>query len=103
MVQDKRVTINLSKSQLEKIKLSSEVLGLSIGQYLKKIALKSPIIEPKFSSSVQQEFFRQLSGIANNLNQLTRLANENGIDFVLKKDLEDLRFEVNNLWQRLGK
>lgn len=100
---EKRAQINvrLDQKELEKVKRSAEVFGLSVGQYVKKIVLHSKLAKPKFSTENQHEITRQFVGIANNLNQLTRIANtHHEID---NQQLLLLRKEVNELWQRLEK
>ncbi|MCT3569247.1 MULTISPECIES: plasmid mobilization protein [Levilactobacillus] len=103
MSETKRTQINirLSDTELEKVKLSAEVLGLSVGKYAKQVLLKSKLVKPQLPAQSQQAMIRQLAGMANNLNQLTKLAHESkAID---SHAIDSLRQEVNALWQQLGK
>lgn len=102
--QKKRTQINvrLDELELEKVKYSADVLGLSVGQYVKQVLTKSPLIEPKFSPDFQKTAIRQLVGMANNLNQLTRLAHINGTTST-QQAIDQLRKEVDLLWQQLAK
>lgn len=102
-MENKRTQINirLSDSELEKVKISAEVMGLSVGKYAKQVVLKSRMITPTLPATVQSEAVRQLAGMANNLNQLTRLANQTGI--IDLQAVQELRKEVHKLWQQLEK
>ena len=102
--QKKRTQINvrLDELELEKVKYSADILGLSLGQYVKHVVTKSPLVEPKFTPDYQKKAIRQLVGIANNLNQLTRLSHINGTDST-QQALNQLRKEVDLLWQQLAK
>lgn len=96
-----QINIRLNETELKKVQLSAEVLGLSVGRYAKQIVTKSKLIKPKLPAQSQQAMIRQLSGMANNLNQLTKLAHETKtIDTTA---IDDLRQEVNTLWQQLAK
>jgi len=103
MPQNKRTQINirLDKTELEKVKLSADVLGLSVGRYAKQVVLKSKLVKPQLPAQTQQALIRQLAGMATNLNQLTKVANATGD--INQTAILDLRKEVNELWQRLGK
>lgn len=100
-----QVNIRLTPEELQKLQQSAAAYDLSVGKYAKKILLKSQLVQPKFSPETQQEFVRQLSGIANNLNQLNRLAHTQSDVFfdTRNQDLQQLTQEVTHLWQQLVK
>jgi len=56
MSETKRTQINirLSDTELEKVKLSAEVLGLSVGKYAKQVLLKSKLVKPQLPAQSQQ-------------------------------------------------
>lgn len=96
-----QINIRLSEEELQKVKLSAEVKGLSVGRYAKQVLLKSKLVEPKMSAKMFQEINRQIIGIANNVNQLTRVANSSSK--VEMEAVNELRKEVQQLWQQLAK
>lgn len=100
-----QVNIRLTSAELQKVQQSASACNLSVGKYAKQVLLKSKLIQPKFSPETQQKLVRQLSGIANNLNQLTRLANSQTDYFLASNasDLQQLTQEVTQLWQQLVK
>lgn len=96
-----QVNVRLAPLELAKVKASADALGVSVGKYSKRVLLKSPLIQPTMPIELQREVLRQLSGMANNLNQLAHQANQSGQ--VAVEEVRDLRKEVNNLWQLLRK
>ena len=100
-----QVNIRLTSEELQKVQQSATACNLSVGKYAKQVLLKSKLIQPKFAPETQQKLVRQLSGIANNLNQLTRLANSQTDYFPAHNtsDLQQLTQEVTQLWQQLVK
>lgn len=96
-----QINIRLNATELAKVKYSADVLGLSVGRYAKQEILHAKLIKPKLSASMTQEVNRQLIGIANNLNQLAKIANTHGVIEV--QAIQSLTKEVNQLWQRLEK
>lgn len=97
-----QVNIRLSPVELEKVQLSAETLNISVGKYCKQLVLDSPLVRPSLNAESQQELIRQVSGMANNLNQLTKVARGNRE--VQKNQIEtidQLRKEIHQLWQQL--
>ncbi|GAW65193.1 mobilization protein [Ligilactobacillus acidipiscis] len=73
--QEKHLHIRVSNSDYEKVKKSAELYGLSMGQYAKKIILKSRLKQPKFAYSDARRIQTELNYIGNNLNQYTKALN----------------------------
>lgn len=94
MKKDKIITIRVSEKEKKKLIEKSEVAKLSLSEYLIKQGLDKDIVIVDGLNEVATELRR----IGNNINQLTRLANEKIITVV---DLKELRMEVNNIWQLL--
>lgn len=68
--------------------------------YLRKAAIESRIIHHDFSAI--NDFIKELNRIGNNVNQLTRTANSYGLENIYVSDLQEIRKELNRLWQQLG-
>jgi hypothetical protein len=97
-----QINVRVDETELEKLRYSADTLGLSVGRYVKQVALAAPLVQPKLSPAIQQAVIRELAGVANNLNQLTRIANATGT-MSQRQDLEQLREEVTKIWQQLEK
>ena len=67
---------------------------MTITKFIISSCLKDKIVIVNGLDKVDSELRR----IGNNINQLTRLANEKIITVI---DLKELRMEVNNIWQLL--
>ena len=68
----------------------------NFSQYARIMCLSGLMITTDFSDL--KNLTTELGRIGNNINQLTRLANEKIITVI---DLKELRMEVNNIWQLL--
>jgi len=97
-----QINVRVDETELEKLRYSADTLGLSVGRYVKQVALAAPLVQPKLSPAIQQAAIRELAGLANNLNQLTRLAHQTG-SMPEQQTLQQLRKEVAALWQQLEK
>lgn len=94
-----QINIRLSPIELEKVQLSADTLNISVGRYCKYLVTESPLVRPNFNAETQLKIIQQLHGMANNLNQLAKVANTNGeIDVTAVKQLGK---EMTALWQRL--
>ena len=86
---DQQLHFRVSKQELERIRNKMESSGiLSIGSYLRKMALRLDLPEVR-----RMAYLLQMC--SNNLNQYTKAANENGQ--VYAADLEDLRARLDEL------
>ncbi|WDF69597.1 plasmid mobilization relaxosome protein MobC [Sphingobacterium oryzagri] len=74
--------------------------GLQISDWFRQSA-KTSVIRPRLSKE-EAGFLRMMSGIANNLNQLTKLAHKSGL-VSLSVDLRRSIREIGNLMERIGK
>ncbi len=94
MNKDRRINIRLTKKEKNLIETKAKKCNMTVTQYIIKACLKNNIIIINGLDKVDIELRR----IGNNINQLTRLANERIITVV---GLKELRMEVNNIWQLL--
>lgn len=87
---------NLRLTEKEKniIESKAKKCNMTITKFIVSSCLKDKIIIVNGLDKVDSELRR----IGNNINQLTRLANEKIITVV---DLKEVKVEVNNIWQLL--
>ena len=98
----KQISFRVSKDEYEKLKQSAETLNMSVPAFVKKKAEGSRLVVPKFDKETRQTIVRDLSGIANNTNQIAKVLNTKYVDADdLNRNLQALRNEVNQLWQQL--
>ena len=94
MPKDKKINIRLTEKEKSIIELKAKKLNMTITKFIISSCLKDKIVIVNGLDKVDTELRR----IGNNINQLTRLANEKIITVI---DLKELRMEVNNIWQLL--
>ena len=94
MLKDKKINIRLTEKEKNIIESKAKKLNMTITKFIVSSCLKDKIIIVDGLDKVDTELRR----IGNNINQLTRLANEKIITVI---DLKELRMEVNNIWQLL--
>ena len=94
MPKDKKINIRLTEKEKNIIESRAKKLNMTLTKFIISSCLKDKIVIVKGLDRVDTELRR----IGNNINQLTRLANEKIITII---DLKELRMEVNNIWQLL--
>ena len=94
MFKDKKINIRLTEKEKNIVELKAKKLNMTITKFIVSSCLKDKIVIVNGLDKVDTELRR----IGNNINQLTRLANEKIITVI---DLKELRMEVNNIWQLL--
>ena len=98
----KQISFRVSEQEYEKLRESAETLNMSVPAFVKKKAEGSRLVAPKFDKETRQTIVRELSGIANNTNQIAKVLNTKYVDADdLNRNLQALRNEVNQLWQQL--
>ena len=70
------INLKLTEADFNKLKEIAEKLGLKATQYAREMVLKG-CVKSRFSLE-ELDLMRKLSGMANNLNQLTKRANQVG-------------------------
>ena len=94
MPKDKKINIRLTEKEKSIIESKAKKLNMTITKFIVSSCLKDKIVIINGLDKVDTELRR----IGNNINQLTRLANEKIITVI---NLKELRMEVNNIWQLL--
>ena len=100
----KQINFRVSESEYEKLKQSAETLNISVPAFCKKKAQGARLVTPKFDKASQRSIIRDLSGIANNINQIAKWCNTNpnGDKEELNRNLKIIRERLNNVWQQLS-
>lgn len=70
----KSVTVKFSKIDYETLRIRSRKANRRLAEYIRETALHNE--PPKPHTIVDADIFRNLAGVANNLNQLTRLTHQ---------------------------
>ena len=94
MFKDKKINIRLTEKEKSIIESKAKKLNMTLTKFIVSSCLKDKIVIVNGLDKVDSELRR----IGNNINQLTRLANEKIITVI---NLKELRMEVNNIWQLL--
>ena len=94
MFKDKKINIRLTEKEKSIIESKAKKLNMTLTKFIVSSCLKDKIVIVNGLDKVDSELRR----IGNNINQLTRLANEKIITVI---DFKELRMEVNHIWQLL--
>ena len=98
-IEPKQVSFRVSEQDYLKLSQSAKTLNMSVASFAKKKAQNARLVTPKISSDDAKKIAYQLSMIGNNLNQLTKLANEgSSID---TQSLRAIKEQVDDIWQQL--
>ena len=65
-----------------------------MAEYIRESALQSEVVQPRTEADIKE--YRTLVGMANNLNQLTKMAHQDGIIY-LYSPIESLLGEITNM------
>lgn len=65
-----------------------------MAEYIRKSALQSKVVQPCTEADIKE--YRTLVGMANNLNQLTKMAHQDGIIYLFSP-LDNLLGEITNV------
>ena len=92
--------VRLTPTERLAIESRAKSAGMVVSEWFRKTA-RTAVIIPRLSKE-EASHLRTLSGMANNLNQLTKLAHTGGLVSILT-DLRRLLGEVERLMERIGK
>ena len=90
----KAVTVKLSKIDYEILRTRSRKANRHLAEYIRESALKSEVVQPRAEADMKE--YRTLVGLANNLNQLTKMAHQDGIIY-LYSPIVKLLGEITNV------
>ena len=89
----KAVTVKFSKKDYEILRTRSRKANRRLAEYIRESALQSEVVQPCTEADIKE--YRTLVGMANNLNQLTKMAHQDGIIY-LYSPLDSLLREITN-------
>ena len=90
----KAVTVKFSKKDYEILRTRSRKANRRMAEYIRESALQSEVVQPHIEEDMKE--YRTLVGMANNLNQLTKMAHQDGIIY-LYSPLDSLLGEITNM------
>ena len=90
----KAVTVKFSKKDYELLKVRSKKANKRMAEYVRESALQSEVVQPRTEADMKE--YRTLVGMANNLNQLTKMAHQDGIIY-LYSPIIGLLGEITNV------
>ncbi|MBK1442567.1 plasmid mobilization relaxosome protein MobC [Parapedobacter sp. ISTM3] len=94
------LVVRLTPTERLAIANRAKSAGMVISEWFRKTA-RTAVVRPRLSKE-EASHLRTLSGMANNLNQLTKLAHTGGLVTIMA-DLRRLLGEVERLMERIGK
>ena len=100
----KCVTVKFSKIDYETLRIRSQKANRRLAEYIREMALQTE--PPTTHTTVDAGIFRNLAGVANNLNQLTKLSHQTSLyrtNYRLKEVLDGVMEIVNDYRQEKEK
>ena len=76
----KAVTVKFSMTDYETLRTRSRKANRRLAEYIRESALKSEVVQPRTEADLKE--YRTLVGMANNLNQLTKMAHQDSIIYL---------------------
>ena len=76
----KAVTVKFSKIDYEILRTRSRKANRRMAEYIRESALRSEVVQPRTEADLKE--YRTLVGLANNLNQLTKMAHQDSIIYL---------------------
>ena len=93
-----RACIRFTRVEYFIIRQKAAKAGVKASAYLREIAISGQV-KPRLSDE-ERQFVRQLIGMANNLNQLTKKSHQEGL-LILMRYFEEYRHLIDSLIQKL--
>ena len=90
----KAVTVKFSITDYETLRTRSRKANRRLAEYIRESALKSEVVQPRTEADLKE--YRTLVGMANNLNQLTKMAHQDSIIY-LYSPIDKLLGEITDV------
>lgn len=97
---NRQIKFRVSDHEFERLTQMAEGLKMSVPAFCKAKAQGAKVRPPLIDREGAHELARQLRAIGNNVNQLTRRANEGNT--ISQAELQGIREELGKLWQQLN-
>lgn len=98
--ESQQINFRVSDSEYERLAQMAANARMSVPTFCKKKAQGARMRAPKIDREGAFEMSRQLRAIGNNLNQLSRRANEG--QAVSQEELQAIQKEVGQIWQQFS-
>lgn len=96
----RQIKFRVSDLEFERLEQMAKDFQMSVPAFVKAKAQGARMRPPKIDREGAFEIARQLRGIGNNVNQLTRRANEGKA--IPQTELQGIQKELQELWQQLS-
>ncbi len=90
----KAVTVKFSMTDYETLRTRSRKANRRLAEYIRESALQSEVVQPRTAEDMKE--YRTLVGLANNLNQLTKMAHQDSIIY-LYSPIDKLLGEITDV------
>ena len=90
----KAVTVKFSKIDYEILRTRSRKANRRLAEYIRESALQSEVVQPRTEADLKE--YRTLVGMANNLNQLTKMAHQDGFIYIYSP-IDNLLGEITDV------
>jgi len=98
--ENRQIKFRVSDPEFEKLEQMAKASGMSVPTFCKKKAQGARLRPPKIEREGAFEIARQLRAIGNNVNQLSKRANEGKA--IPSEELQDVQKELHALWQQFN-
>jgi hypothetical protein len=95
--ENRQIKFRVSDLEFQKLEQMAKDSGMSVPSFCKKKAQGVRMMPPKIDREGAFDIARQLRGIGNNVNQLSKRANEGSA--IPKGELQEVQKELHALWQ----
>lgn len=98
--ESRQVKFRVSDHEFERLEQMAKEFQMSVPAFVKAKAQGARMRPPKINREGAFEIARQLRAIGNNVNQISRRANEGYA--IPKGELQDVQKELQNIWQQFN-
>ncbi|MDL5378432.1 MobC family plasmid mobilization relaxosome protein (plasmid) [Exiguobacterium mexicanum] len=98
--ENRQINFRVSDSEFERLEQMATEVGMSVPTFCKKKAQGAKMTPPKVNKEGALEIARQLRAIGNNVNQLSKRANEGYA--IPKEELQQVNEELHAIWRQFS-
>lgn len=98
--ENRQINFRVSDLEFERLEQMAKDVGMSVPTFCKKKAQGARMKPPKINKEGAVEIARQLRAIGNNVNQLSKRANEGYA--IPKEELQGIQKELQEIWQQFS-
>lgn len=98
--ENRQIKFRVNDDEFERLEQMAKEFQMSVPNFCKKKAQGARLRPPKIDREGAFEIARQLRGIGNNVNQLSRRANEGSA--IPKGELQDVQKELQEIWRQFS-